>query len=117
MEGLILFSNNKTASWLSTKSVKEREELFKKARKLAPEFRQQYQKRREKLLEDRSKILRDKQMALQHAHDKLLHDKEKLTKEIMVFGLWQSEDQIRECLASIKSTPEKLRALKLQLDF
>ena len=117
LEGLILFSNNKTASWLSTKSVKEREELFKKARKLAPEFRQQYKKRREKLLEDRSKILREKQMALQHAHRKLLHDKEKLTEEIMVFGLWQSEDQIRECLASIKSTPEKLRVLKLQLDF
>ena len=56
-------------------------------------------------------------MALQHAHNKLLHDKEKLTEEIMVFGLWQSEDQIRECLASIKSTSEKLRALKLQLDF
>ena len=65
LEGLILFSNNKTAAWLQTKSENDRKELFKKARKLAPEFRDLYKERRQKFLEDRAKVLRDKQLALQ----------------------------------------------------
>ena len=32
LEGIILFSNNKTATWLQDKSPKEKEELFQKAR-------------------------------------------------------------------------------------
>ena len=47
-----------------SKSQEEKEELFKKARSLAPDFRTLYKLRRVKLLEDRAKVLRDKQLAL-----------------------------------------------------
>ena len=117
LEGLILFSNNKTSSWLNTKSEEERDELFKKARKLAPEFRELYKQRREKLLEDRAKILRDKQIALQRLREKRFREKEKLAQEIMVYGLWQSEGHIKSSLAKLTTVSEKLKALKLQLDF
>ena len=117
LEGLILFSNNKTSSWLNTKSEEERDELFKKARKLAPEFRELYKQRREKLLEDRAKILRDKQIALQRLREKRFREKEKLAEEIMVYGLWQSEGHIKSSLAKLTTVSEKLKALKLQLDF
>ena len=65
LEGLILFSTNKTAAWLMSKSQEEKEELFKKARSLASDFRALYKQRRVKLLEDRAKVLQDKQLALQ----------------------------------------------------
>ena len=35
----------------------------------------------------------------------------------MVYGLWQTEDQIKEGLAKLKSKTSKLQALKAQLDF
>lgn len=66
----MLFSNNKTAQWLNEKSFEDREALFKKARKIAPEFKDLYKQRRRKLLEDRAKVLRDKQLALQKLREK-----------------------------------------------
>ena len=98
LEGLILFSNNKTAAWLQAKSENDRKELFRKVRKLAPEFRDLYKERRQKLLEDRARVLRDKQLALQQLQEKKFHEKEKLTEEVMVYGLWQDEYQVQNAL-------------------
>ena len=117
LEGLVLFSNNKTAQWLNEKSLEDREALFKKARKIAPEFKDLYKQRRRKLLEDRAKVLRDKQLALQKLREKKFREKEKLTEEIMVYGLWQNESQVTSGLEKLSSTSEKLKALKCQLDF
>ena len=117
LEGLVLFSNNKTAQWLNEKSFEDREALFKKARKIAPEFKDLYKQRRRKLLEDRAKVLRDKQLALQKLREKKFREKEKLTEEIMVYGLWQNESQVTSGLDKLSSTSEKLKALKCQLDF
>jgi len=40
--GMILFTNNKTSKWLDSNSPEERQELFKKARTIAPEFKELY---------------------------------------------------------------------------
>ena len=117
LEGLILFSNNKTARWLQEKSHDEREILFGKARKLAPEFRELYKRRRKELLEDRAKVLREKQLVVQRLQEKKFKEKKKLTEEIMMYGLWQSEGQIKDALTKISSISQKLAALKCQLDF
>ena len=111
-----MFSNNKTAEWLHEKSPEDREAIFKRARKIAPEFRDLYKQRRKKLLEDRAKVLRDKQLAVQEALEKI-REKEKLTEEIMLYGLWQNESQVTSALEKLSSTSEKLKALKSQLDF
>ena len=117
LEGIILFSNNKTARWLREKSTEDREILFAKARKIGPEFKSLYKLRRKQLLEDRAKVLREKQVALQKLQEKKFREKEKLTEEIMMYGLWQSETQVTSALEKLKSTTEKLKALKCQLDF
>ena len=70
LEGIILFSNNKTARWLREKSTEDREVLFAKARKIGPEFKSLYKLRRKQLLEDRAKVLREKQIALQKLEEK-----------------------------------------------
>ena len=48
LEGMILFANNKTSRWLDSKSQEERQDLLKKARIVAPEFKKLYRMRRQK---------------------------------------------------------------------
>lgn len=117
LEAVILFSNNKTAQWLHKKSISEREELLQKARTCAPEFRKLYRTRKQHLLEERAKILQSKQRALLRLQEKALELKEKLTNDLMLYGLWQSETDIQNGLAKLKTKTEQLKALKTQLLF
>ena len=41
LEAMILFTNNQAASWLRDKPIEEVQELMKKARSMAPEFKHQ----------------------------------------------------------------------------
>lgn len=113
LEAVILFINNKTAQWLHEKPLAEREELLQKARACAPEFRNWKQL----LQEERAKILQSKQMALVRLQEKALKLKETLTNDLMLYGLWQSESDIKNGLAKLKTKAEQLRALKTQLSF
>ena len=117
LEAMIMFTNNKTAAWLSAKTSKEREELMKKARSLSPEFKQLYNIRRQKLLEERAKLLRAKRLQLERLQAKKVKEKEELVQGILRCGLWQSKQKIEEGLAKLKTKKEKVAALKLQLDF
>ena len=44
-------------------------------------------------------------------------EKEHLTQAMMVYGLWQTKEQIARGIAKCKSNTSKLKALKAQLDF
>ena len=46
-----------------------------------------------------------------------LAEKENLTQVMMIYGLWQTDEQMKEGLAQLKSKTSKLQALKAQLDF
>ena len=48
---------------------------------------------------------------------KAVRQKEKLTKEIVQYGLWQTQQDIREGMAKQKSKTAKLCALKAQMNF
>ena len=56
LEAMILFANNKTASWLKSKTETEIADLLRTARTKAPEFRKLFQHRRKVMLEERAKI-------------------------------------------------------------
>ena len=117
LEGMILFANNQTSQWLDSKPAEEKQDLIKKARSLAPEFKQLYKLRRQKLLEERSKMLQAKQLQLERMRQKKLKEKEQLTQNIVMYGLWQSREQVDEKLGAIKTEKDKVKALKVQLDF
>ena len=70
----------------------------------------------QKVREERAKILKEKEIALQQLREKALKKKEKLTTEIMMYGLWQSEQETQG-LDKLKTKAEKLKALKTQLEF
>ena len=40
-----------------------------------------------------------------------------MKEDIMVYGFWQTEEQITEGLKKLRTDAEKLKALKCQLDF
>ena len=48
---------------------------------------------------------------------KKLKEKEQLTENIVAYGLWQSREQVTEKLSALKTKKEKVKALKVQLDF
>lgn len=47
----------------------------------------------------------------------MAREKENLTQSMMVYGLWQTEQQVKEGLMKLKSKTNRLQALKAQLDF
>lgn len=117
LEAMIMFSNNKTAKWIQTKTDKEREHLFKQAREKGPKFRKIFKDRRLAMMEERARLVREKQATAARKRVKERKEKERLTEEIISMGLWQSADQIEAGLAKLKSKTSKLKALKTQLDF
>ena len=48
---------------------------------------------------------------------KKLKEKEQLTENIVAYGLWQSREQVEDKLSALKTKKEKVKALKVQLDF
>ena len=54
LKAMVVFSNNRTASWLSSKSAGEIQMLLQQARTSAPEFKRLYKDRREQITKDRA---------------------------------------------------------------
>ena len=117
LEAMVMFSNNKTAKWIKTKSAQEREDLFKLAREKGPKFRKIFKARRLEMLEEKAKQMREKQATAARKRVKERKEKEDLTQAIISMGLWQTTDQIEAGLSKLRSKTSKLKALKTQLDF
>ena len=69
------------------------------------------------MLQKRAELLQAKERALLAAQQIKLKEKEKLTQEIMQYGLWQSEEDIRIGLFKLRSNSTKVAAIKVQLNF
>ena len=69
------------------------------------------------MLEERSKMLQAKQLQLERMRQKKLKEKEHLTENIVTYGLWQTSEQVDENLRKLKTKKDKVKALKVQLDF
>ena len=117
LESMILYSNNKTASWLHSKSSQERAVLITAARSKAREFRKIFHQRRQQMLKQRADYLQHKQLEGERRRRKVYEKKEKLTNSVMSDGLWQTREQVEVGLMSYRSKAAKLKALKYQLDF
>ena len=75
-------------------------------------LKKKYQGRKKRLLEERADILQAKQAALMHLQEKKVQEKEKLTQTMMIYGLWQNEQQMQAGLMKLKTKTGKLQALK-----
>ena len=116
IEAHVLFTNNRTAEWLSEKSLKEKEVLFSNARKVAPLHQKRFRARLDSLSQQIELEVAEKQRRLQQKEAKLVAEKEKLTAAIVLAGLWQSTEQVEKALQALPRERQK-EALKTQLRF
>lgn len=117
LEAHILFSNNKTAAWLATKSESETKAFLTAARKLAPQHKHKFKQRLASIEQTRILTQQQKEKEKQQAEVRSLLEKERLTSDIIQYGLWQSIDQMDKALQAISSKTNKGKALKAQLRF
>ena len=117
LEAHILFLNNKTATWIESKSSEERSALMTTARRSAAQHRRKFRERLIQIEEERVKLQQKKETEKRVTERKVILEKEKITSDIVHIGLWQSVDQIDQKLASYASETQKREALKTQLRF
>ena len=117
LEAHILFSNNKTAAWLATKTEAEVNKILTAARQLVPQHKSKFKQRLASIEQTRIITQQQKEEQKQRAEVRLLLQKERLTSDIIQYGLWQSTDQMDKVLQVIASKTNKVKALKAQLRF
>ncbi len=117
LEAMILFAHNKTSSWMNKMSLDERSKLIEAARTLAPSFKSKFKARREELLTKREKDIEKREQDIARKKLKELRQKEKLTKEIGVYGLWSSREEVEDGIEVITKQAKKKEVLKLQISF
>ena len=117
LEGMILFANNKTATWLHSLPPSEQEQLVDVARRTAPSARQQFKDRQAAIRDHRLAELKRKQEEREKKRLADIARKEQLTKDIEQHGLWTVETNVEEKLAAISSVTGQRAALRAQLHF
>ena len=81
------FSHNKTATWLHSKSIEERERLLQAARTMTAVHRTNFRMRREEIEARRIEAMEKRERELQKKKARELKEKEDLTKKVQQIGL------------------------------
>ena len=71
LETHIMFTNNKTASWLDSKSEKGKKVIFAKARDVAPQHQVAFRKKRKAIEAGRQEVLANKQVEIERQRRKV----------------------------------------------
>ncbi len=117
LESMILYSHNKSSSWLEQQTCEEREKLLQAARTLAPTVRAKFKARRQQIEARREEALVKKQEDIARKQLRAVQEKEKLTKEIETVGLWMSKAEVESGLEALLKKGERVKVLKLQINF
>ncbi|WAR22430.1 hypothetical protein MAR_016404 [Mya arenaria] len=116
-EASIMFANNNTLEWLQSKITKERSQVIKTASRNVPSMRRKYKERIDTIKEQRRIKLQEKIRKKEQAERDRIEKQENYTREIIIHGLWQSQAEIDQMLASYETNQQKIQALKTQLKF
>ena len=110
LEGMILFTNNKTLNWLETLETSKKEKVFDTARKCAPKMVEDYRKRKSELKTLHIEMLRKKKEEIINQEKKKNAEIVKLGQDIEQFGgFWKSEIDVFKNLKKLKNS-QKLDA-------
>ncbi|WAR13431.1 hypothetical protein MAR_027611 [Mya arenaria] len=110
-ESYLLFCHNKTMKWLGEKSESEKEKLLSDAKKDVKSMRQKFVNRKIAIENARQERL--------NAADRKqrMRRKEQITDEILLWGLWQSEEDVESATERLSTDKDKKAALCAQLRF
>ena len=117
LESLLLFSHNKTSTWLHSKSIEEREWLLQAARTMTAVYRKKFRMWREEIEARRIEAMEKRERELQKKKARELKEKEDLTIKVQQIGLWTSIAEVHENLLLLSTKKAKFDALKLQISF
>ena len=117
LEGLILFSNNKTVNWLNEMECEKKTEIIKIARENAPSILQQFKIRKEQIKQKHILLLKQRKEEKVKKEKAKQQELEQLTKDIeKIGGLWVSNQDFNKNLQKLNES-SKFDAVKTQLKF
>ncbi|CAC5361729.1 unnamed protein product [Mytilus coruscus] len=115
LEGIILFSNNKTLRWLDDMNVEKKAEVFKIAREKTPEIIKQFRKRKEEIKKNHMLLLKQRKEEKERKALKKQEEVKALTIEIQKYGgLWLN---LKDLNLNLKKSEDKSEAVKTQIKF
>ena len=96
-ESIIMWSNNKTSTWLASPSPEDHQSILDDARKNAPAMQSQIKLKQQALYTGKLEHLRERQKKKEKQEEKAHATKVKLTQKLTeVGGLWVSEQQLTD---------------------
>jgi hypothetical protein len=116
MEAYVLFCHNKTLEWINSKTDKERQQLMDFARK-EKKVRQKFKERRNQIHQERQRILQEKVLEEERKKTARIKKLENYTNQILIWGLWQTEEEVDQELSRSKTQSDKQEAISAQLNF
>jgi len=116
-ESYILFCHNRTLTWIESKSKEEKEDLLTKARKDVKKMRKKFAERKKDIEEERKARLNAARQKSEAQQRKRMQRKEAMTDEILLWGLWQSEQDVDSAIERLTTVKDKRAALSAQLRF
>lgn len=114
---MILYSHNRTSTWLESQPTEQKQKLFKAARSLAPSIRLKFRARQEELRDKQLASVARKQKELAKREQKAIAEKERISKEISEVGFWTTSQEVDSSLAKLSGVAVQRKVLKLQLQF
>ncbi|XP_071149165.1 uncharacterized protein [Mytilus edulis] len=117
MESYVLFCHNKTLEWLSNKPAGERHSLLEMARKDEKKMREKFKARKKVIELERQQILQEKIQETERKKEARLKKVEHYTNQVLIWGLWQSEEEVDQALLGLKTKKDKIEAITAQLNF
>lgn len=116
LEGMILFTNNKTLRWLDSMEPEKKAIILSTARQQAPKMITEYRNRKEELKQKHKELLLKKKQDILETEKRKLDEIVKVTKEVETYGgLWNYSDILQKLEKLAPS--EKMSALKCQIRY
>lgn len=116
-ESYILFCHNKTLRWLESKTDKEKRELLSNARNNVKKMRKKFVERKNEIEEQRRARLNAARQKSEAIQKQRMKRKEVMTNDILIWGLWQSEQEVDSAIERLTTMKDKRVALSAQLRF
>ncbi|CAG2215923.1 unnamed protein product [Mytilus edulis] len=105
LEGLILFTNNKTLHWLDQMETEKKTQIFKIARERAPAMLKQFKLRKEHIKNQHILLLKNKREEKLRKENSKQQELQSLTKDIeKIGGLWVTSQDINKNLKKLNET-------------
>ena len=116
-EAYAMCSNNKSMQWLDGKTAQDIDRLLTEARRETRCVISKFRTRHKEIQTARYEAVQQKLAKEREARRRKLQEREKYTDDIVLYGLWQSPDEVNNMVQSFSSKKEKVKAMKAQLRF